>query len=103
MKNGLDMEIWDHKRFVIRLTVSAPRGAETALQIKATEADPVASFGRRAPGRREPPDRQIPAGRRSVIAGCRIGPNPVSVNDLRRSRCGRRSSSGNLAMLAAIR
>jgi hypothetical protein len=27
MKNGLDMEIWDHKRFVIRLTVSALRGA----------------------------------------------------------------------------
>src|ERR1700721_974908 len=26
MKNGLDMEIWDHKRFVIRLTVSAARG-----------------------------------------------------------------------------
>ena len=25
MKNGLDMEIWDHKRFVIRLTVSAAR------------------------------------------------------------------------------
>jgi hypothetical protein len=27
MKNGLDMEIWDHKRFVIRLSVSASRGA----------------------------------------------------------------------------
>jgi hypothetical protein len=24
MKNGLDMEIWDHKRFVVRLTVRAP-------------------------------------------------------------------------------
>ena len=27
LKNGLDMEIWDHKRFVVRLTVSAPPGA----------------------------------------------------------------------------
>ena len=27
MKNGLDMEIWDHKRFVIRLSVSVSRGA----------------------------------------------------------------------------
>jgi hypothetical protein len=27
MKHGLDMEIWDHKRFVLRLTVRAPPGA----------------------------------------------------------------------------
>jgi hypothetical protein len=27
MRNGLDMEIWDHKRFVIRLMVSAQRSA----------------------------------------------------------------------------
>ena len=27
MRNGLDMEIWDHKRFVIRLSASVPRGA----------------------------------------------------------------------------
>ena len=27
LKNGLDMEIWDRKRFVVRLTVSAPPGA----------------------------------------------------------------------------
>ena len=26
MKDGLDMEIWDHKRFVIRLTLSPFRG-----------------------------------------------------------------------------
>ena len=26
MKNGLDMEIWNHKRFVIRLTAQRPRG-----------------------------------------------------------------------------
>ena len=25
MKNGLDLEIWDHKRFVVRLAVSAPK------------------------------------------------------------------------------
>jgi hypothetical protein len=30
MKNGLDMEIWDHKRFVIRLTVRAPPRARRA-------------------------------------------------------------------------
>jgi hypothetical protein len=27
MRNGLDLEIWDHKRFVIRLSDSVPRGA----------------------------------------------------------------------------
>ena len=27
LKNGRDLEIWDHKRFVVRLTVSAPPGA----------------------------------------------------------------------------
>ena len=27
LKNGLDLEIWDHKRFVVRLTVRTPPGA----------------------------------------------------------------------------
>jgi hypothetical protein len=34
MKDGLDLEIWDHKRFVIRLTVSPFRGTQTALKMR---------------------------------------------------------------------
>ena len=66
MKNGLDMEIWDHKRFVVRLTVDQRVTAAAAMWPSASQfsirvADRIgAALGKRGAFRFGPLVRSCP-------------------------------------------